>query len=305
MMDELAVDIVLRTHNRAPILEEAVESLFAADATGVQFRLLLVDNASADGTAALIARMATRFGPRLVPLFEARPGGQHALNCAIARAEAPIIAFFDDDERVGAQWLQTIRREFAEPDTVFITGPCRPLWQGAAPDWLPAGYGGVLGIIDYGMARMRFYRDFGGMLTQGNCALRRWVFDATGPYPADLATAEDRWLNAWLEAEGAEGYYCPDFAVAHLMQAERLDPAYFTRWAAREGRDRAVSDHLSGLPSLFGYRWYWTQMMRSVAMLALRRGSRADRFRARLDLIQARANAATAVRRMIRVGVGG
>ena len=296
-MADVAVDIVLRTHNRAAILEEAVESLFAADATGVRFRLLLVDNASTDGTAELVARLAGRFGPQLVPLFEARPGGQHALNCAIAVAEAPLIAFFDDDERVAPQWLQVIAREFADPDTVFIAGPCRPLWNGAAPEWLPAGYGGVLGMIDYGSERMRFYRDFGGMLTQGNCAVRRWVFAATGPYPDDLATAEDRWLNAWLEARGTVGYYCPDFAVSHLMQEERLNRAYFESWAAREGRDRAVSDRLSGLPSLFRHRWYWAQMLRSTLALALRRGSQADRFRARLDLIQAVANARTSLRR--------
>lgn len=296
-MSDLAIDVVLRTHNRAHLLEGAVESLFAADASGIRVKLLVVDNASSDGTAELLGQLARRFGPQLISLYEPKPGGQHALNCAIMKAEAPVIAFFDDDERVAPQWLQIIAREFADPATIFIAGPCRPLWRRPAPDWLPSGYGGVLGMIDYGPERKRYYRDFGGMLTQGNCALRRWIFAETGPYPATLATAEDRWLNAWLEARQAVGYYCPDFEVSHLIQEERLHPGYFRAWAAREGRDRAVADSMSGLPSLFSYRWYWKHLVRALMILMFHRGSRADRFKARLDIIQARANAAAYVRR--------
>lgn len=289
-MSGFAIDVVLRTHNRAEMLEAAVESLFAADRTGIALRLLLVDNASSDETPGLVARLAERHAPLLVPLREEKPGGQHALNCAIAHASAPVIAFFDDDERVPPGWLQAIAREMDGTQTVFVTGPCRPLWEGAPPPWLPDGYGGVLGIIDYGEQRLRFYRDFGGMLTQGNCALRRQVFERTGPYPAQLTTAEDRWLNAWLEAVGAEGYYCPQMAVLHLMQPGRLNKRYFRRWAMREGRDRAVADALAGMPGLLCQRWYMKQLLGAAATLLLRRGGAKARFRAELDLRQAWAN---------------
>ncbi|WP_156495571.1 glycosyltransferase family 2 protein [Croceicoccus estronivorus] len=295
-MTALAIDVVLRTHNRAAMLEGAVESLFAADRSGITLRLLLVDNASGDETPAVIQRLAARHGSRLVPLHESRPGGQHALNCAIARAEAPVIAFFDDDERVPPQWLQVIAREFADPATVFVAGPYRPQWDGDVPAWLPEGYGGVLGIIDYGDRRLRYFHDFGGMLTQGNCALRRWVFDQTGPYPPELATAEDRWLNSWLEQRDAVGYYCPDMAITHLMQEERLNRAYFERWAVREGHDRAVADRMAGLASLFRQRWYWGRLVRAAITVLLGHGSESERFRARLDLIQARANACKRIR---------
>ncbi|MDD3800535.1 MAG: glycosyltransferase family 2 protein, partial [Novosphingobium sp.] len=174
-MAALAIDVVLRTHNRAALLEGAVESLFAADRSGIALRLLLVDNASSDATPNVIRRLAERHGAQLVPLYEGQPGGQHALNCAIARATAPVIAFFDDDERVPVQWLQVMAREFADPATVFVAGPYKPQWSGDVPAWLPEGYGWALGIIDYGDRRLRYFHDFGGMLTQGNCALRRWV----------------------------------------------------------------------------------------------------------------------------------
>lgn len=280
----LRVDVIMRTHNRAAMLGDAAASFFAADHGGVDARLLVVDNASSDATPRVLAELAARHGPRLTPLHEPRPGGQHALNCGIAASTAPVIAFFDDDERIYPTWLQVIAREFADPATDYIAGPVRPLSQVPLPAWLPQGFGGVLGIIDSGAQRRRFEPSFSAMLTQGNCALRRTVFEAVGPYPDQLPTAEDRWLNQWLIAQGKQGFYCPDFVVGHVMQIERITPAYFRRWAAREGRDLAVCDRLAGKPAPFRQAWYWRHLVQSALRLAMPRGPAAERFRCELEL---------------------
>jgi glycosyltransferase involved in cell wall biosynthesis len=251
------LDVVLRTFNRAHLLPDAVASLMAADRDGVQLHLLIVDNNSTDDTPKVLQEIAARHGAVVTILHEPRPGGQLALNTAIAAATAPVVAFFDDDERVEKNWLQVIRREFAQPETDFIAGPCHPLWDGDAPQWLPPGYGGVLGIIDNGAARARYSRAFKGMLTQGNCALRRHIFAEVGPYPDDLPTAEDRWLYDWLLKEDRVGFYCPDLAINHIMQQDRLNRAYFRAWAAREGRDRALCGRLAGTPTELRKLWYW------------------------------------------------
>lgn len=253
----VAIDVVLRTHNRADLLGAAVDSLLAADRTGIALRLIIVDNASSDTTPQLLADLAAAHSGLIVPVREDRPGGQHALNAGIAAARAPIIAFFDDDERVSPQWLQVIAREFDDPATDFIGGPCLPAWDAPPPDWLPTGFGGVLGIIDNGPVRGRFGPGFVGMMTQGNCALRAGIFAACGPYPADLATAEDRWLWGWLMANGKTGYYCPDLEIRHVMQTARLSPDYFRRWARREGRDLAICDRLAGVRAPIGRPWFW------------------------------------------------
>jgi glycosyltransferase involved in cell wall biosynthesis len=292
-MGTFAVDVILRTHNRAALLEDAVESLVAADSTGLSVRLLVVDNRSTDRTPELLAALAQRHPGLVVPIREDRPGGQHALNAGLARAEAPVVAFFDDDERVAPDWLQVIAREMANPATDYIAGPALPLWDEPAPEWLPDGFGGVLGIIDSGPERRAFGPAFAGMLTQGNCALRRSLFDETGPYPANLSTGEDRWLFEWLQARGKRGFYCPDLRIHHLMQRERLSQAYFRQWAAREGRDRATCDRLAGAPSVFGQKWYWRYVAAAAATLFSRRAGKAERFKAELELRQARARLAT------------
>jgi glycosyltransferase involved in cell wall biosynthesis len=282
--EAMDIDVILRTHNRAAMLGDAVASFFAADHGGVAARLLVVDNASSDGTAQLLAQLTSEHGARLVALHEPRPGGQHALNCGLARADAPLVAFFDDDERIVPGWLQAIIREFADPATDYMAGPVLPLTDSALPDWLPSGFGGVLGIIDNGAERQRYAPGFGGMLTQGNCALRRSVFAAIGAYPAELATSEDRWLNQWLTGQGKQGFYCPDFAVHHVMQPERITRSYFRSWAAREGRDRAVCDRLATARALITQPWYWKEIAGCAARWILQRGTAADRFHDELML---------------------
>lgn len=280
----LSVDVVLRTCNREAMLAGAVDSFLAADHGGVAARLLVVDNASNDGTPALLADLAGRHGPRIVALHEPRRGGQNALNRAIAACRAPVIAFFDDDERIDPAWLGVIAREFADPRTDYIAGPVRPLGDPALPDWLPPGFGGVLGIIDNGAERRAFGPGFSAMLTQGNCAVRAGVFERAGPYPEALPTAEDRWLNQWLEREGARGFYCPDLVVSHVMQPERMTRAYFRQWARREGRDIAVCARLGGAEKRLRRAWYWRHLAGCVADCLAPWQSPARRFRGELEL---------------------
>ena len=278
------IDVILRTYNRATLLGDAIASFFEADHSGISARLIVVDNASSDGTANLLEQAAARYGDRILPLNEAKAGGQHALNCGLACADAPIVAFFDDDERIVPGWLQVIAREFAAPATDYIAGPVAPITDEPLPDWLPGGFGGVLGIIDNGPDRRPYGAGFAGMLTQGNCALRRSIFGETGPYPEQLPTAEDRWLFDWLVRNHKAGFYCPDLAVHHIMQPERITRSYFRNWAQREGRDRAVCDRLNGTPAVLIHPWYWRKNVGSALRWMLRRGGAAGIFRDELTL---------------------
>src|SRR4026209_2434272 len=65
-MGTTAIDVILRTHNRAGLLADAVGSLMAADRTGIALRLVVVDNRSSDGTPSLLARLAETYGDLLV-----------------------------------------------------------------------------------------------------------------------------------------------------------------------------------------------------------------------------------------------
>ena len=81
-------------------------------------RLILVDNASTDGSAA-IARAATEAaGLVAVHLHEARPGKIHALESAMAHLDTEYVALTDADTVYPAHYLALAERMLAAPGVV-------------------------------------------------------------------------------------------------------------------------------------------------------------------------------------------
>lgn len=93
------VSVIMPTYNRAWCLDEAIESVMALESPALE--LLVVDDGSRDGTAALLAARQQRHGERLRVLRHA-DGGNRGIaasrNLAIAQARAPLLAFLDSDD---------------------------------------------------------------------------------------------------------------------------------------------------------------------------------------------------------------
>jgi glycosyltransferase involved in cell wall biosynthesis len=91
------VSVVLPTYNRAGLLQRAIASVLGQSYRN--FELLVVDDASEDGTPELLAGIAD---PRLRVLRQAqRRGAAHARNVGIRAARGGLIAFQDSDD----EWL--------------------------------------------------------------------------------------------------------------------------------------------------------------------------------------------------------
>ncbi len=74
-------------------------------------------------------------------IFESRQGLSHARNTGIENSSAPIVALFDDDERVAPNWLASIKRAFDEHSEVdFIGGKILPHWETEPPQWLTSDH---------------------------------------------------------------------------------------------------------------------------------------------------------------------
>jgi len=88
------VSVVIPTHNRATLLAHAVRSVL--DQTYHNLEVIVVDDASSDGTQEMIERCRD---DRIVYLKHAESrGGSAARNTGIARASGDFIAFLDDDD---------------------------------------------------------------------------------------------------------------------------------------------------------------------------------------------------------------
>jgi len=234
----MTLDVILPTFNREALLRRTLDSLERARRpASLDVRILVVDNASTDGTRATVRDAAPRFGGRLTYLFEPIAGKPYALNAGLAATNGELVGLIDDDEEIDEGWFECIARTFVDREIDFIGGKCLPRWGAPRPEWLGAGYLGVIGWVDPGPEPRTMDAGYPGMLMGGNAVIRRFRLEEAGGYStalnrtgAQLLGCEDEDMYHRLLALGARGRYVPDLVIYHHVPASRLTKRYFRRW---------------------------------------------------------------------------
>src|SRR3954470_15120268 len=109
----LLVSFVLSTHNRRKVLLNTLNSLYLCGLQQEAFEIIVVDNASNDGTAEAVEREF----PHVLLLPQKKNRGSCAKNLALPHARGRYIVFLDDDSypRYGSI-ARMIRHFEADPD---------------------------------------------------------------------------------------------------------------------------------------------------------------------------------------------
>lgn len=104
--------VVLPYYNETGYLRPTLESLFAQEFR--DFRLILVDNASTDGSGDLARAIAAEHADiETTHLSESRPGKTSALQCGLAAVTTEFVAFCDADTFYPRHYLQRCNDLFA------------------------------------------------------------------------------------------------------------------------------------------------------------------------------------------------
>ncbi|HXE81560.1 MAG TPA: glycosyltransferase [Vicinamibacterales bacterium] len=286
-----AISVVISTHNRAALLPEVVEALFA-QRDAPPFEVILVDNASTDGTRDLVETLSAEH-PELRAAHEPRPGVSHGRNLGIALARAPIVAFTDDDVRVSPDWLATIDRCLKEhPEADWIGGRVLPRWTAEPPGWLTRAHWAPLALLDYGEAPLVIGRTRRLCLLTASLAVRSDALHAVGGFSPQFTRCVDHELLIRLWNTGRQGLYWPDLVVETDVPPERMTKAYHRMWHKRTARlyaqippEDLFSDE-NGAPaqrvvSLFGVPSFTFRELLGESRALLRswfRGSESTRF---------------------------
>jgi glycosyltransferase involved in cell wall biosynthesis len=245
--DAPVVSVVMSTYNRADLLPGAIDGVLAQDAGTPPFELLVVDNNSTDGTRGVIEAAARR-DRRVRYVFEPRQGLSHARNAGIAAARAALITFTDDDVRAERGWVAAIARACADhPDASMVGGRVLPDWPAPPPAWLTPSHWAPLALLDYGDAPVRVDASRPICLVGANLTIRREVFDAIGPFDAELQRVRDGigsledhgFLLRAFEA-GLHGVYDPRIVIHAAVQPNRLTREYHRRWHRGHGHFYAL-----------------------------------------------------------------
>jgi glycosyltransferase involved in cell wall biosynthesis len=247
MEGQFDISVVIPTYNRSHLVAEAIQSILAQESDRLSYEVIVVDNNSPDNTRDIVRSFAGRNIP-VRYVFEGQQGNAYARNAGITEAQAPIVAFIDDDIRAAPDWLATVNRTFAEhPQVGFIGGKVLPVWKVTPPPWLTPRHWMPLGLQDHGDTE--FLLEPVGLtgVISANLAVRRDLLERVGMFSPALQLVkgcvggmEDHDLVNRLWAQGVMGMYVPKLVVHTPIGRERTRKSYHRKWHKGHGRNYAV-----------------------------------------------------------------
>jgi glycosyltransferase involved in cell wall biosynthesis len=135
----VAIEVIICTYNRAANLQDVLAGLSVQRVDqGIEWSVLVVDNASTDRTADVVeAHRARRLLPGLRRVLESEQGLTPARRRGVQETSAPWIAFVDDDNLLEPSWLQAVAEAIrSHPQAGAIGGRVVLDWEQPPPNFI-------------------------------------------------------------------------------------------------------------------------------------------------------------------------
>ncbi len=253
----MRVSVVTCTHERHDLCRKAIESLIPQVAAE-NSEIIVVDN-SVDRDAA--KGFSSQFDAKAIRFIHTTSVGlSNARNIGAQAANAPIVAYLDDDAVAEPGWVRAIAAAFEANATTagVVGGPVRPIWIEPPPAWMSERFMESFAIIDRGTRMRALAPD--EWLAGCNIAFARDALLEVGGFDPKLGrigkallSNEETAVCDRIRATGRDIIYSPDVVVSHVISPERATVEYVRRrvaWQAvsdaltypQRARDRAVTN---------------------------------------------------------------
>lgn len=171
----MTVSVIIPAYNAAPFLAAAIASIQAQQVRPME--IIVVDDGSTDGTAAVAARFGIRYA------HQENAGPASARNKGLSLAHSDVIAFLDADDLWPPGSLGTSLAHLkADPHRQAVMGRVQLMRDNSAGELEP-------------------YRNPGYMTSLAACVFKREVFDRAGTLDTTLRQGED--VDWFLRARNA------------------------------------------------------------------------------------------------------
>ncbi len=195
------VTVISPAKNEELVIEGLVRSLLALDYPDDLLQVIVVDDASTDGTPEILDRLASVHSRlEVIHRPDGMGGGKSgALNAALRIATGDVVVVFDADHKPRLDVLRRFVRHFADPEVGAVQGRCivrnyeeSPLARTVAVDY----YCGYV-VNEYGRQALFGMPAYGG----SNCAVRTRALRALGGWNEETVT-EDTDVTLRLVLDG-------------------------------------------------------------------------------------------------------
>lgn len=228
MSDGLRVSVLVAARNAERSMPGLLDRLERQTLPREAYEVVIVDDHSDDGTAAVIDASAIA---KLVQM-PARGGAYVARNAGLEHTSAPVVAVTDADCLPSETWLEEglegLERQEADLLGGHLEVPLR-----AKPSMAE-----LVDFVRYLDQRRAF--EEAGFLATANIFIRRHVFEAVGSFNDRVISGGDREFSLRAAAGGFKVAYSPRAVVVH---EPRLTARGLIRKAYRIGYGRGQVEH--------------------------------------------------------------
>ena len=234
------VTVVIPNYKGIKFIEECLTSLYAQEAGTPEFEVLVVDNASGDGSVELIREQFPQ--TRLVCLDE-NTGFCHAVNVGIQESDSPYVLLLNNDTKVFPDFLKNMVSAMERSKKIFSVSAAMLTWD--KPEIMDDA-GDLYTVLGWALARGKgkpyanYQKRVKIFSACGGAALyRRSVLDEIGLFDEKhFAYLEDLDLGYRARIFGYESVYEPKARVIHYGSAST--GSRYNEWKTRRAAANSV-----------------------------------------------------------------
>lgn len=215
--------VIIATHNREGYLRRALESMRKQTLAAPEWEVIVADNASTDGTAALVETIRADW-PGLRYLFLDRANTSRARNWAARYARGRWLVFTDDDCVLPPAWLERAKPIACRESVRLFGGPAVQTPDGPVPEWFQRDY------ETHDLGNVPRWLRSSEYLIECNFFIEADLFDRIGGFREELGPGQARFgyhegTELQQRARGglhqAASFYEPGLSVQHLLRPEK------------------------------------------------------------------------------------
>jgi succinoglycan biosynthesis protein ExoM len=226
------ISVCVCTFKREKLLKMLLRALDAQRTDGLfTYEVVVADNDAARSAESVVREFGSQSGLTVTYCVEPEPNIARARNAAVSAASGSFIAFIDDDELPGDDWLYLLLRTCGNQQVSGVLGPVMARFEHAPPAWIEKGK--FFDRPRYPTGRPMDWPE----ARTGNVLFRRRILDDLDPaFRPEFATAgEDVDFFRRAMAKGARFVWCDEAVVFELVPPHRCTRRYLLRRALLRG----------------------------------------------------------------------
>ena len=215
------ITVVIPNYNGIKYLKTCLESLYAQEEGTPEYHVLIVDNASGDGS---IEQAEELFPQAQIIRLDNNTGFCHAVNVGIQESDSPYIILLNNDTKVKESFVKSLYEAIEKDSKIFSVSARMLMWD--RPD-LMDGAGDLYNVLGWAFARgkgrlaskydkpVRIFSSCGGAVIY-----RRSILEQIGLFDElHFAYLEDLDLGYRAQIYGYRNIYEPRAEVLHYGSA--------------------------------------------------------------------------------------